>query len=92
MASLIQLSKKAEQRLDSLAEKTGRSKTFLLRELISKALQDLEEQYLAAKTGKIDEKPKEGDPYEKLRQLRGKVRFKHTAAQLSGDGFNSETP
>jgi predicted DNA-binding protein len=92
MASSIRLSKKAEQRLDSLAKKSGYSKTFLLRELTSKTLRHLEEKYLAAKTGKIDGKTKENDPYEKLRRLKGKVHFKRTAAQLRGDGFNSGNP
>jgi RHH-type transcriptional regulator, rel operon repressor / antitoxin RelB len=48
MATSIRLSAKAEQRLDFLASKTGRSKAFYLREMIEAGLDDLEDYYLAA--------------------------------------------
>lgn len=48
MATSIRLSAKAEQRLNFLAEQTGRSKAFYLRQLIEHGLDDLEDYYLAA--------------------------------------------
>ncbi len=39
-----------EQRLGNLAAKTGRSKAFYLRELVTNGLEDLEDYYLAAAT------------------------------------------
>ncbi|MDP9082580.1 MAG: CopG family transcriptional regulator [Pseudomonadota bacterium] len=39
-----------EQRLDQLAARTGRTKAYYLRELVSKGLDDLEDYYLAAAT------------------------------------------
>ncbi|MGD0567601.1 MAG: CopG family transcriptional regulator [Candidatus Sulfotelmatobacter sp.] len=48
MATSIRLSAKAEQRLDFLAAKTGRTKAFYLREMIEAGLDDLEDYYLAA--------------------------------------------
>lgn len=44
----IRLSPESEQRLNSLASQTGRSKAFYLRELIESGLDDLEDYYLAA--------------------------------------------
>lgn len=42
----IRLDPKIEKRLNSLAEKTGRTKTFYAREAILQHLQDLEDTYL----------------------------------------------
>ena len=47
MATSIRLNSEIEQRLDFLAEHTGRTKAFYLRELIEKGLDDLEDLYLA---------------------------------------------
>ncbi|MFR0655769.1 TraY domain-containing protein [Pantoea sp. SIMBA_079] len=46
----IRLSDDIESRLDSLAKKTGRTKTFYAREAILTHLEDLEDYYLAAET------------------------------------------
>ena len=50
MATSIRLDEKTEQRLDKLAARTGRTKAYYLRELITGGLDDLEEAYLAAAT------------------------------------------
>jgi RHH-type rel operon transcriptional repressor/antitoxin RelB len=47
MPTSIRLNKSEEGRLDSLAQKTGRTKAFYLRELVERGLQDLEDYYLA---------------------------------------------
>ena len=47
MATSIRLEPAAEQRLDRLAQTTGRSKAYYLRELITNGLDDLEDFYLA---------------------------------------------
>lgn len=44
----IRLPKDIEDRLDDLAKKTGRSKSFYAREAILEHLDDLEDTYLAA--------------------------------------------
>ena len=43
----IRLKPELEQRLDRLAKKTGRTKTFYAREAIEEHLEDLEDYYLA---------------------------------------------
>ena len=48
MATSIQRTSDAEQRLDFLVSQTGRSKAFYLREIIERGLEDLEDYYLAA--------------------------------------------
>jgi RHH-type rel operon transcriptional repressor/antitoxin RelB len=48
MATSIRLSAKAEQRLDFLSAKTGRTKAFYLRQMIENGLDDLKDYYLAA--------------------------------------------
>lgn len=48
MAISIQLSSEAEERLDYLASKTGRSREFYLQELVERGLEDVEDYYLAA--------------------------------------------
>lgn len=47
MALSIRLSPEDERRLDELAARTGRSKTFYVREAIHEHLDDLEERYWA---------------------------------------------
>ena len=50
MATSIRLDEKTERRLEQLAARTGRTKAYYLRELITGGLDDLEEAYLAAAT------------------------------------------
>lgn len=50
MAVSIKLDPEIEQRLDQLATKTGRTKSYYLRELIEGGLDDLEDFYLADAT------------------------------------------
>jgi RHH-type rel operon transcriptional repressor/antitoxin RelB len=47
MSLSIRLEPDIEQRLENLAEKTGRSKTFYAREAIIEHLEQLEDTYLA---------------------------------------------
>jgi RHH-type rel operon transcriptional repressor/antitoxin RelB len=47
MATSIRLSPETEQRLDSLAAQTGRTKAYYLREIIERGLDDIEDIYLA---------------------------------------------
>jgi RHH-type transcriptional regulator, rel operon repressor / antitoxin RelB len=46
----VRLPKEIETRLESLAEKTGRTKTYYVREAILEHLEDLEDVYLAEQT------------------------------------------
>ena len=48
MATSIRLSPETEERLAYLASQTGRTKAFILREVIERGLDDLEDYYLAA--------------------------------------------
>jgi RHH-type rel operon transcriptional repressor/antitoxin RelB len=48
MATSIRLASETEKRLDFLAEHTGRTKAYYLREMIDRGLEDLEDYYLAA--------------------------------------------
>ncbi len=48
MPTSIRLSPAIEARLDQLAEVTGRTKAYYLRELIEQGLEDLEDAYLGA--------------------------------------------
>ncbi len=50
MATSIRLSSELAERLDRLAAKTGRTKTFYLRRIIESGLSEMEEYYLAADT------------------------------------------
>jgi RHH-type rel operon transcriptional repressor/antitoxin RelB len=45
----VRLSEDIEQRLEALARKTGRAKSFYVREALSEYLSDLEDFYLAEK-------------------------------------------
>ena len=47
MAVSLRLDPQIEQRLDHLASQTGRAKSYYLRELIERGLDDLEDFYLA---------------------------------------------
>ena len=47
MPTSIRLTPSVEARLDNLAQKTGRTKAFYLRELVERGLQDLEDYYLS---------------------------------------------
>jgi RHH-type rel operon transcriptional repressor/antitoxin RelB len=58
MATSIRLDAATEQRLDQLATRTGRTKAYYLRELVTKGLDDLEDYYLAAATA---ERVRKGD-------------------------------
>ncbi|MDR2050262.1 MAG: CopG family transcriptional regulator [Deltaproteobacteria bacterium] len=48
MSTTIRLSQEAESRLNFLAASTGRTKTYYLREIIEKGLDDMEDYYLAS--------------------------------------------
>ena len=50
MAVSLRLDPQTEQRLDHLASQTGRAKSYYLRELIERGLDDLEDFYLADAT------------------------------------------
>jgi RHH-type rel operon transcriptional repressor/antitoxin RelB len=50
MATSIRLDPAIEERLDRLAERTGRTKAYYLREMIESGLEDLEDYYLASMT------------------------------------------
>jgi RHH-type rel operon transcriptional repressor/antitoxin RelB len=70
MPTSIRLSAKAEQRLDFLAEQTGRTKAFYLRQMIENGLDDLEDYYLAA------------DVLERIRKGEEKT---HTSSQVRAE-------
>ncbi len=48
MATSVRLNPETEQRLDSLASHTGRTKAYYLREIIEQGIEELEDYYLAA--------------------------------------------
>ena len=48
MATSIRLAPEAERRIAFLAEQTGRTKAFYLREIIENGIEDMEDYYLAA--------------------------------------------
>jgi RHH-type rel operon transcriptional repressor/antitoxin RelB len=48
----IRLSEEMESRLETLAKRTGRTKTFYAREAIEQHLEDLEDLYLAERVSK----------------------------------------
>ena len=47
MPTSVRLPKEAEERLDALAKRTGRTKAFYIRQAILEHLEDLEDIYLA---------------------------------------------
>ena len=48
MATSIRIAPDIERRLDFLAEQTGRTKSYYLREIIEQGIEDMEDYYLAA--------------------------------------------
>jgi RHH-type rel operon transcriptional repressor/antitoxin RelB len=46
MATSIRLTHQIEQRINSLAHRTGRTKAFYLREMIARGLDEMEDYYL----------------------------------------------
>ncbi|WP_022854006.1 type II toxin-antitoxin system RelB family antitoxin [Thermodesulfatator atlanticus] len=58
MPITVRLPREVEERIDRLARLTGRTKSYYLRELILKGLDDLEDYYLAAE---VLEKIKKGE-------------------------------
>jgi RHH-type rel operon transcriptional repressor/antitoxin RelB len=70
MPTSVRLSEKDEERLAFLAEQTGRSKAFYLRQLIENGLDDLEDYYLAA------------DVLERVRRGKEKV---HSSSEVRRD-------
>ena len=52
MVTTVRLEPETEQRLDQLAQLTGRTKAFYLRQLIEAGLDDLEDAYLGAAVAK----------------------------------------
>ena len=70
VATFIRLDPATEQRLDQLASRTGRTKAYYLRELVTNGLDDLEDYYLADST------------VERVRKGREKL---HTTEQVRKD-------
>lgn len=66
----VRLASEIEKRLDELAKKTGRTKTFYVREAILEHLDDLEDYYLAEERLKKSDPPKRIS-LEKLMRLYG---------------------
>jgi len=60
MATSVRLDAQTDQRLTRLAEQTGRSKAFYLRELVARGLDEMEEYYLAAEVLERIRKREEG--------------------------------
>jgi RHH-type transcriptional regulator, rel operon repressor / antitoxin RelB len=58
VALSVRLPEEVEARLDALARKTGRTKTFYVREAIVEHIEDLEDYFLALERMQIPE----GDP------------------------------
>jgi len=67
MTTTIRLSPETERRLGLLAKKTGRSKSFYIRELVEGNIDALEDYYLAADT---------------LERIRSGKEKKHSAASV----------
>jgi RHH-type rel operon transcriptional repressor/antitoxin RelB len=70
MATSIRLDPEIEQRLNFLANRTGRTKAYYLREIIEQGLEDAEDYYLAT---------------EVLERVRKGHEPVHTAAQVRND-------
>jgi RHH-type rel operon transcriptional repressor/antitoxin RelB len=63
----IRLPQSIEKRLEKLARRTGRTKTFYVREAILEHLDDLEDLYLAEKSlGRIQKGDEQTVPLEEL--------------------------
>ena len=60
MPTSIRLEPETEKRLDRLASLTGRTKTFYLREIVDRGLEDIEDYYLAADVVERLRKEQEG--------------------------------
>ncbi len=70
MPTSIRLSPELGSRLDRLAEKTGRSRAFYLRQIIEDGITEMEDYYMAA------------DTLDKIRKGRERV---HSAAEVRTD-------
>ncbi len=77
MAS-VRLNKELENRLDRLAQTTGRTKTFYIRQLIEDHIDELEDRYLAESRL---EKPVDRLTSQKMRQELGSRRSRRTPEQ-----------
>lgn len=67
MATSVRLDPALEARLDRLAQETGRTKAFYLRELIEQGIDDLEDAYLGAAA--LESHRRTGQPAIPLDQL-----------------------
>ena len=70
MATSIRLAPEVEQKLDYLAEQTGRTKAYYLREIIERGIEEMEDFYLAV------------DVLERVRKGQERV---HSAADVRSD-------
>ena len=70
MTTTIVLSPETEQRLNLLASQTGRSTEFLLRELVERGIDDVEDYYLAS---------------EVLKRIRSGQESVHTSTEVRRD-------
>ena len=66
----IRLDKELEERLDALAKRTGRTKTYYARKAIEQKLEELEEYFLAEDRMR-DYKPGNGIPLEQVKRELG---------------------
>ena len=66
----IRLDKEFEERLDALAKRTGRTKTYYARKAIEQKLEELEEYFLAEDRMR-DYKPGNGIPLEQVKRELG---------------------
>jgi RHH-type transcriptional regulator, rel operon repressor / antitoxin RelB len=85
MTTSIRLDRTLEQRLHRLAERTGRTKAYFLREMIEGGLEDLEDYYLASATMENVHKDKE-NVYSALdvREGLGMIKKKSPKASIRG--------
>lgn len=66
----IRLDKELEERLDALAKRTGRTKTYYARKAIEQKLQELEDYFLAEERLR-DYTPGDGIPLEQVKRELG---------------------